>query len=355
LRKKEKLIIIRFRRVWVSVELKKEVESLLFSSGKMMKEKELAELTNSDEKEVREALEALKKEYDERDTSLVFMNSGDSWKLNVREKYIGLVTKIISDTELPFPVLETLGVIAFKAPAMQADIIKARGTNAYEHVAVLVETGFVEKKKEGRSFRLSLTPKFFEYFDVAGHEGIKEVLKDVKAPEKVGELQVVDLPPEEQKKIEEKGKSEGDKQKLGSLEVVDAIPEGIHESEEKETIDTIRPDNDYLSLIDEKIKELSKKNDELDQDESFKRPTDLGADLSAESGIEKAVSEGEDEEEKAEAKDEEEKTDAEKSDETGKDKAEEIEEREDEEGDEEADGAAESEEGSDEKDKKDEF
>jgi segregation and condensation protein B len=330
------------------VELKKEVESLLFSSGKMMKEKELAELTNHSEKEVREALEALKKEYDERDTSLVFMNSGDSWKLNVREKYIGLVTKIVSDTELPFPVLETLGVIAFKAPAMQADIIKARGTNAYEHVGVLVESGFIEKKKEGRSFRLSLTPKFFEYFDVAGHEGIKEALKEVKVPEKVGELQVVDLLPEEQKKIEEKDQAESNKQKLGALEIVDAIPE----AEEKETIDTIRPDDEYLSSIDEKIKELSKKNDELDQDESFKRPTDLGAEL----GLEKAGIEGEEgEEEKAEAEDEEEKTDAEEGDDAGKDKAEEIEEDADEEGDEESDDSAESEKGSDDKDKKDEF
>ena len=334
------------------MELKKEVESLLFSSGKMMKEKELAELTNNSEKEVREALEALKKEYDERDTSLVFMNSGDSWKLNVREKYLGLVTKIISDTELPFPVLETLGVIAFKAPAMQADIIKARGTNAYEQVGVLVESGFIEKKKEGRSFRLSLTPKFFEYFDVAGHDGIKEALKDVKAPEKVGELQVVDLPPEEQKKIEEKDQAEGDKQKLGALEVVDAIPE----AEEKETIDTIRPDDDYLSSIDEKIKEMSKRNDELDQDDSFKRPTYLGADLSVEPGIEKVVTEGEEgEEEKAEAEGEEEKTDAEEGDDAGKDKAEEIEEDADEQGDEESDDSAESEKGSDDKDKKDEF
>jgi segregation and condensation protein B len=338
------------------MELRKEVESLLFSSGKMMKESELAGLTNHSEKEVREALEALKKEYDERDTSLVLMNSGDSWKLNVREKYMGLVTKIISDTELPFPVLETLGVIAFKAPAMQADIVKARGTNAYEHVGVLVETGFVEKKKEGRSFRLSLTPKFFEYFDVAGHEGIKEVLKDVKAPEKVDGLEVVDLPPEEQKKDEEKEKSESEAQKLGSLEVVDAAPEDISEGEKKETIDTVRPDNDYLSLIDEKIKELSKRNDELDQDESFKRPEDLGADLSAESGIEKAVTEGEErEEEKAEAEDEEEKTNAEEDDKTAKDKADETEEGADEEGDEEGDDSAESEEASDDKGKKDEF
>ncbi|MBN2052322.1 SMC-Scp complex subunit ScpB [Candidatus Woesearchaeota archaeon] len=248
------------------MELKKEVESLLFSSGKVMKEKELAELTNHSEKEVKEALESLKKDYDERDTSLFLMQTGDSWKLNVREKYLSLVTKIVADTELPFPILETLGIIAFKAPAWQADIVKSRGTNAYEHVGLLVDEGFVEKKKEGRSFRLTLTPKFFQYFEVAGHDAMKEALKDIKEPEpkKIGELKVVDLPPEEVKKEEEK-----EKNKLGEFEVVDVPP-----AKPKETIDTITPDNGFLDDIDKKIAEMSKKNDEYDEDESFKMPVD---------------------------------------------------------------------------------
>jgi segregation and condensation protein B len=253
------------------MELKKEIESLLFSSGKMMKEKELAELTNHSEKEVNEALQELKKEYDERDTSLMLVNSGDSWKLNVREKYMGLVTKIIADTELPFPVLETLGVIAYKAPVLQAEVIKARGTNAYEQIGVLVEAGFVEKKKEGRSFRLNLTPKFFEYFDVAGHEQIKEALKDIKVPKKVGNLKVVDIPEEEKREEEEK-------KKIGELEVFETTPDA-----EKETSPAIEPDNEFLDDIDKRINELSKKNDDLDQDDSFKMPDELGLEPGLES------------------------------------------------------------------------
>jgi segregation and condensation protein B len=278
------------------VELKKEIESLLFSSGKRMKEKELADLTNRSEKEVKEALESLKKDYDERDTSLVLMNSGDEWKLNVREKYMGLVTKIVADTELPFPILETLGVIAYKAPAMQADIVKARGTNAYEHVGILVEQGFVEKKKEGRSFKLSLTPKFFEYFDVADHEQMKEALKDVKPPEKIGKLEVVDVVPTEEKPEEEK--KEGEKATVGDLEVVDVPPE-----EEKETVDTIKPDHEFLNSIDDRITKVSKRNDELDEDDSFKRTTDLMKELGLdESG--KPLPEGEAKEKAAPEEDE---------------------------------------------------
>ena len=271
------------------VELKKEIESLLFSSGKRMKEKELADLTNRSEKEVKEALESLKKDYDERDTSLVLMNSGDEWKLNVREKYMGLVTKIVADTELPFPILETLGMIAYKAPAMQADIVKSRGTNCYEHVGLLVEQGFVEKKKEGRSFKLTLTPKFFEYFDVADHEQMKEALKDVKAPETMGKLEVVDVTPKEEKPVDEQ--KEGEKKTVGDLEVVDVPPE-----EEKETVDTIRPDHEFLNSIDGRISEVSKRNDDLDNDDSFKRRSDLMKEMGLDDSVK--PSEGEKDEKK---------------------------------------------------------
>jgi len=288
------------------MELKKEVESLLFSSGKVMKEKELAELTAHSEKDVKEALESLKKDYDERDTSLFLMQSGDSWKLNVREKYLGLVTKIVADTELPFPILETLGIIAFKAPAWQADIIKSRGTNAYDHVGLLVDEGFVEKKKEGRSFRLSLTPKFFQYFEVAGHDAMKETLKGVKVPEqkpeKVGKLEVVDLPQEEVKAQEEK-----DKNKLGEFEVVDVPPE-----QKKAPIDVITPDNGFLDDIDKKIAELSQKNDEYDNDESLKRmpadelhPSEAGETQALPAAESVGATKEEDEETEAEEGDEE--------------------------------------------------
>jgi segregation and condensation protein B len=260
------------------MELKKEIESLLFSSGKVMKEQELVDLTNYPLHEVQEALAALKKDYDERDTSLFLMNTGDNWKLNVREKYLGLVTKIVADTELPFPILETLGVIAYKAPAMQADIVKARGTNAYEQIGVLVEQGFVEKKKEGRSFRLSLTPKFFQYFEVASHEEIKEALKDVKVPEpskpaagKVGELEVVDLPPDAKEKGEQKGEH-SEKKTLGELEVVDDMPEPA-------PVDVIRPDTQFLDDIDKKINDLSKRNDDFDQDAALNKEIDWKKDL----------------------------------------------------------------------------
>ncbi len=249
---------------FLGLDLKKAVESLLFASGKAMTEKEICELTGGTPKKVRSALEELKKDYDSRDTSITLMETNDAWKMNVKEKYVTLVTKIVADTELPFPVLETLSVIAFKAPVMQADVIKIRGTNAYEHISALIEGGFVEKRKKGRSFDLGLTQKCYDYFDVQGDRSLKEALKEAKKPDpnkipkKLGELPVVDVP-----------EPPKDENKLGALEVV----EMEKPSQPKLTIDSNRPDDDFLSKIDDQISSLSKRNDEHDDDELFKRPT----------------------------------------------------------------------------------
>lgn len=254
------------------MELKKEIESLLFSSGKVMTEQELAELTNNPEIQVQEALGELKKDYDERDTSLMLVQSGNNWKLNVREKYVNLVTKIVADTELPFPVLETLAIIAYKAPLIQAEVIKARGTNAYEHIGILVNEEFVDKRKEGRSFKISLTPKFFKYFDVEGEQELKEALKDAKipekpVPEKVGDMNVVEIPPEEAKE----GEPQVPKDKLGDLEVIDEPEQEPKEEEEKVNVENNKPDGGFLNDIDKRINELSQRNNENEQDELFTR------------------------------------------------------------------------------------
>jgi segregation and condensation protein B len=179
-------------------DVRKEVESLLFASGKTMTEKDLSDIIGARPSDVKKAIEELKKDYDTRDTSITLMDTGEGWKMNVKEKYVTLVTKIVADTELPFPVLETLSIIAYRAPAWQAEVIDARGTNAYEHIQSLIEGGFIERRKKGRSFELGLTQKFFEYFDVEGEKSLKMILKDVKASEpkkkKLGDLPVVDLP-----------------------------------------------------------------------------------------------------------------------------------------------------------------
>lgn len=248
-----------------NAEKRKQVEALLFSSGRSMAIDDIATITGIDKKEVRTALKALKEDYNSRDTSLMLIEEGDSWKLNIREQYVSLVTKIIADTELSRTVLETLGVVAWKAPVLQSEVIKIRSSQAYEHIKELVLLGFIKKEQEGRSFILKLSEKFFEYFDVPGDRGIKEALKEAKIPpepeqDHLGKLEVYNRETQAKKEEELRLQLKQEKEEL------------VARLEEKKK--DIKVDKEFLSSMGDKITEASKRNDELDNDELFKRSTE---------------------------------------------------------------------------------
>ena len=65
------------------MNLKKKVEALLFSSGKRMDLEVIARLCKTNPENVKEALGELKKEYQEKDSSLELIEDGKFWKLTV--------------------------------------------------------------------------------------------------------------------------------------------------------------------------------------------------------------------------------------------------------------------------------
>jgi segregation and condensation protein B len=61
-------------------------------------------------------------------------------------------------------VLRTLSIIAYYQPIMQNELVRVRGDSAYDHVAILLDRGLIEKAREGRSYLLTTTPAFCDYF-----------------------------------------------------------------------------------------------------------------------------------------------------------------------------------------------
>jgi segregation and condensation protein B len=164
-------------------ELKNQVESLLFSAGKRLTLEELGRLCKEENLDaIKVVLELLKKELDEKDSPLMLVQEGDAYKLTVREKYIPVVKKVVTTPELPKSILETLAVVAYKAPVLQSQVIKIRTNKAYRHLDELEELGYLTREKKGRSKLIKLTPKFFDYFDVPP-EKLKEKFRNVAALE----------------------------------------------------------------------------------------------------------------------------------------------------------------------------
>jgi segregation and condensation protein B len=158
-------------------EYKNKVEAILFSSGKKMAVEDIAKLCRTNAETVTQSLRGLKEDYDRRDSSVLLVEESDGWKLTVHEKYSPIVRKIVTDTELSKTIMETLAVIAWKAPVLQSDIIKVRTNKAYDHLDNLETSGFITRLKHGRTKIIRLTERFFSYFDVKNTDEMKSRFK----------------------------------------------------------------------------------------------------------------------------------------------------------------------------------
>tara|TARA_Y100000310_G_C20693181_1_gene823732 strand:+ start:3321 stop:4301 length:981 start_codon:yes stop_codon:yes gene_type:complete len=233
-------------------DLKKEVEALLFSAAKTLSIDELSVMLKRTPEEVTQAGELLKNEYEERNSPIIVIKEDEGFKVSVKDKYVPLIQKIVVETELPKTIIETLAVIAYKHPALQSEITKIRTNKAYDHLRELEELGYITREKHGRTKKIKLTSKFFQYFDIphdklkeafSGFEEIekliqqkqeeaKEIRKQIKARQEKSRKD-----DKVKKKVDEKASEElkhQNKELLGSLEVVDELPEDPEEQDEDE-------------------------------------------------------------------------------------------------------------------------
>ena len=141
-------------------------------------------------KNVTKALETLQENYASSGSALRVVEEDGAWKVHVRDEYLDVVSRVVSDTEISGPVLETLAVIAWRTPILQAEVVDIRGSNAYEHVKELVERSFVIKQPKGRTYQLRITEKFFDYFDIEGRDDIRKVFKEVEEEHRRKEMEL---------------------------------------------------------------------------------------------------------------------------------------------------------------------
>ncbi len=160
--------------------LKAKVEAVLFITSKAMQPFEIAEILGIEEEKVTDALLDLMFDYSSRNGALE-IDDEDGYIIQVKAEHMDIVEKLCP-VELKPAVLKTLTVIALKEPIRQTTLKELR-SNAYEHIAELLEQGLISKTKDknGRSFNIRTTKKFQEYFKLKGD--IKALVKKLDAAE----------------------------------------------------------------------------------------------------------------------------------------------------------------------------
>tara|TARA_B100000212_G_scaffold82420_1_gene59347 strand:- start:401 stop:940 length:540 start_codon:yes stop_codon:yes gene_type:complete len=151
-----------------NIELITKIEAVLYLKGRPVAKKNLAEITNTDLYSVEGAIEQLKIKYSDPKSALELNENKSSISLELKHNLNEFVEDLLP-AELKTAALRTLAVIAIKKKILQSDLIILRGSSAYEHIKELLEKKFIQrrKQKDGRSFWLSLSEKFYQTFAVS--------------------------------------------------------------------------------------------------------------------------------------------------------------------------------------------
>jgi len=140
------------------------VEASLYAAGRPLTIEEISNKLEFPKKEVDELINEVAFEYLDRSTALIIAQIGDRYQMQIRPEYTEQVSKFAKGGAIAERYLRTLTIVALKQPILKSTVIKLRGTGAYEHVKYLLDNGFIDATKKGRSHELSTTDKYADMF-----------------------------------------------------------------------------------------------------------------------------------------------------------------------------------------------
>ena len=144
------------------------VEAVLYLKGRPISKKNLSEITKTDINSIDKALKELKGKYSNTKSAIELNEVNNSYCLELKSILNEFVEDLLP-SELRTSELRTLATIAIKKKILQSDLIVLRGSGAYDHIKELTNKQFIikRKQKDGRSYWLSLSEKFFQTFAVS--------------------------------------------------------------------------------------------------------------------------------------------------------------------------------------------
>ena len=147
-----------------SVELSTILEAILFGAGRSMTVEELMEQTGKTRSEISGALENLRATIRRRrDSALQLTNVSGRWIFEVRPTLSSYLPESVRP-EVPARLLPPAALIAYHQPMKQAQLVDMIGPLAYDRVRELAGLGFIDRRRDGLTRRLTTTRRFAEYF-----------------------------------------------------------------------------------------------------------------------------------------------------------------------------------------------
>jgi len=164
------------------------VEAVLFASDEPINPARLAEICETNIKQIRKHVQSLNTKYQDDNHAFRIEQIAGGYQMLTLAPYSHWLRKMLrvrEDTKLSAAALETLAIVAYKQPIIRADIEAIRGVAAGEVIRSLMYKGLVKilgrAEVIGRPMLYGTTKKFLEVF---GLNSLKDLPKseDLKKP-----------------------------------------------------------------------------------------------------------------------------------------------------------------------------
>jgi len=164
------------------------VEAVLFASDEPLSAARLANIVETDTKQVRQQIKNLNKKYQVNNNAFKIEQIAGGFQMLTLSPYNHWLKKLLrarSDSKLSAAAMETLAIIAYKQPIIRADIEAIRGVAAGEVIRSLTYKGLVKivgrAEVLGRPMLYGTTKKFLEVFGLNSLKDLPKV-EELKKP-----------------------------------------------------------------------------------------------------------------------------------------------------------------------------
>ncbi|MFA6391759.1 MAG: SMC-Scp complex subunit ScpB [Patescibacteria group bacterium] len=159
------------------MSLSSEIESLLFIANKPLTANKLAEIVKKEKKEVEDALQELMEKYNGEKLGIALMRDGSKFELVSSPDNANVVREYLKDEqtgELTKPSLETLTIIAYRAPVTKGELEMIRGVNCSLILRNLLIKGLIEGEENNLN-KLTYYRITFDFMRFLGINDVKEL------------------------------------------------------------------------------------------------------------------------------------------------------------------------------------
>ena len=162
-------------------KLKGVIEAILFSSGRIVKIKELMTILEESSDRIIETIGKMAKDYSNDDRGLEIVRVEDGYQLASKKEYYPYLYQLIDKNVKPNisqASLEVLSIIAYNPRATKSDIDLIRGVDSAASIYRLLEYNLIEQAGKadlpGKPMTYKVTEEFMKVF---GLKSLKELPK----------------------------------------------------------------------------------------------------------------------------------------------------------------------------------